>query len=114
MVNRLVTKDLSQRDSITNPNWVSRVEEAILNDSIAEKLYTNQAIKSGKIPTVKGCSAKETELMERISRATEQPENNTAYRTAQRVNEHLKAVQANLREDKRRNSEYQKTMSEII
>ena len=114
MANRLVTKDLSQRDSITNPDFISRLGEAMLNDSIAEKLYTDQAIKSGKIPKVKGCSPKETELMERITRATFQPENSTSYRTAQRINEHLKQVNANLREDKAREKDYQKTLDSII
>jgi len=113
-MSRPIMKDKTMKDSATNPAFVDRVEEALINREAAANVAFAYAKEKGILPKVKGCSPRETELMERISRATEQPENNTAYRTAQRVNEHLKAVQANLREDKRRNSEYQKTMSEII
>ena len=113
-MSRPIMKDKTMQDSPTNPQFVNRVEEALINEEAYAKVGFAFAKEKGILPKVKGCSQKETELMERIARATEQPDNNTAYRTAQRVNEHLKAVQANLREDKRRNSEYQKTMSEII
>ncbi|PJE63021.1 hypothetical protein COU88_01785, partial [Candidatus Roizmanbacteria bacterium CG10_big_fil_rev_8_21_14_0_10_39_6] len=109
-----IMKDQTMKDSATNPAFVDRVEEALINRQATANVAFAFAKERNLLPKVKGCSPKETELMERIARVTEQLDNNTAFRTAQRVNEHLKAVQANLREDKRRNSEYQKTMSEII
>lgn len=103
---RPIMKDLSQRDSSTNPDFVSRVNEAMLNEDISAKLEFEQKAKAGHVPTVRGVSDRETSLMERIAAQTEAPSNNLAYRVAERVNEHLKWVNQNMLEDKRRNAEY--------
>ena len=113
-MSRPIMKDKTMQDSPTNPQFVNRVEEALINEEAYAKVGFAFAKEKGILPKVKGCSPKETELMERITRATFQPENSTSYRTAQRINEHLKQVNANLREDKAREKDYQKTLDSII
>ena len=103
-------KDKTTQDSPTNPQFVNRVEEALINEEAYAKVGFAFAKEKGILPKVKGCSPKETELMERIARATEQPEMNSAYRTQMIINEHLTNQNKQIKEDKAREKENRRNL----
>jgi len=109
---RPILKDESQRASITNPEFADRVDFQIYAQNEQEKLAHAQAVKSGRIneQKVRGVSDYETDLMRRIAAATEQPSNNTAFRTQQRIEDHQKWIQKNLKEDLAKEKAYAKEL----
>lgn len=107
---RPVLKDESQKTSSTNPDFVRRVDDALTQAWVEETAVTNWAKEKDKLPRVKGVSEYETNLMQRIAAVTEQPSNNTAFRTQQRIEEHQKWIQKNLKEDLAKEKAYAKEL----
>lgn len=108
--------DLSQRDSSTNPDFVNRVYNALLEREIEAEGIKLAKLKAGKPlgESYIGISEAETLLGQRIARATFQPENDSNYRQQVAVNEHLKEQARQLREDAKRNAQYARDLKSAL
>lgn len=107
---RPILKDETQKESSTNPDFVRRVDDALTQKWVEETAFIDWAKEKDKLPRVKGVSEYETSLMQRIAAVTEQPSNNTAFRTQQRIEDHQKWVNKNLKEDLAREKAYAKEL----
>lgn len=108
--------DQSQKASSTNPAFVQRVDDAISNAQAYENVQRETAIEKGwaNKDAYRGHSATDTAITQRIARATFQPENNTAVRTEMIINEHLKNLAKQLKQDQARQIQYAKELKRAI
>ena len=113
---RPILKDESQRDSITNATFVDRVENALSWNQAAENVAHETAVKTGSInkDMVRGVNDHETDLMRRIAAITEKPENDSAFRTQERINANQKWVNQNLKDDLAREKAYAKELQDYL
>ena len=105
--------DTTMRTSPFNRDFVSRVEEALINKQVSESVEQAVAMKSGRwqqTHEVKGINPADTDLIKRIEAASHNPDNSAEYRMAKRQNEILKWQNDRLKEDKARNIKYAQDM----
>lgn len=111
-IRKSTTQDLSQRDSSTNPDFIQRVANAMMEQELQEELTKQAKLKAGKPlgELYRGHSDTDTNITQRITKATFQAENDSDYRQQLAINEFLKEQAKQLKEDAARNAQYAKEL----
>jgi hypothetical protein len=95
---------------------MKRLEMAMLDDEIAEKLTREAQIKAGKEykDAYRGISERDTSLVQRITAQTFNDTNSSEYRTAERINTVLREQEQRLKDDMAAQKKYMKDMQDYL
>ena len=115
-IRKSTTGDLSQRDSSTNPDFVNRVSNALLEREIQTELENRAKVKAGKplAESYRGHSESDTLTTQRIARATFAESNDSNYRQQVAINEYLKEQAKQLAQDAARATQYAKEIKRTL
>lgn len=113
---RPVMQDSTMSSSPFNRSFQERLEMALLDDSIAEKLTREAQVKAGKADkdAYRGISQRDTDLTQRVANVTFQDSNSSEYRTQERINTVLREQLERSKEDLVQQKKYLKDIQEAL